>query len=168
MNLVYAGEIVTPEQKENTCIIFLAGPTPRDETVPSWRTQDLFNLYKDHPITFIIPELRSGFWSDEHQSDAAYQNQVDWEWTNLHLADAIVFWVPRHLETMPAFTTNVEFGFWAAKGSQKVVLGYPFNAPKMRYLDSLARRLDIPVYNSIRDTIGHAYEIADKFRTVQK
>jgi len=36
---------------------------------------------------------------------------------------------------MPAFTTNVEFGYWLH--SKKVIYGRPSNSPKTKYLDWL-------------------------------
>lgn len=38
---------------------------------------------------------------------------------------------------MPAFTTNVEFGYWISKNSEKVIYGRPDESEKNRYLDWL-------------------------------
>lgn len=110
--------------------IFLAGPTPRSLDVPSWRPQALELLKK------------IGYWGivlvPEHQvrSDKAdYYDQVEWEWQGLENAKAIAFWVPRELQTMPAFTTNVEFGSYIR--SNRSVYGRPPEAQKCRYLDWL-------------------------------
>ena len=65
-----------------------------------------------------------------------------------------LFWVPRELRTMPAFTTNVEFGIWADSG--KAVLGYPPKAPKCRYLDWLAGRHRVPVRHTLPETVAAA------------
>ena len=46
-----------------------------------------------------------------------------------------MFWVPRVLPDMPAFTTNVEFGYWLHSG--KVIYGRPDDATKIKYLDWL-------------------------------
>jgi hypothetical protein len=35
-----------------------------------------------------------------------------WEREGLIKASVIFFWIPRGLPDMPAFTTNVEFGYW--------------------------------------------------------
>jgi len=48
-------------------------------------------------------------------------------------ADLIVFWVPRELAQMPAFTTNIEFG--EDYDSCRCLYGRPAGAPKTRYLD---------------------------------
>ena len=58
-----------------------------------------------------------------------------WERVGLSNATIIAFWIPRHLPDMPAFTTNVEFGYWLHTG--KVVYGRPNDAEKIKYLDWL-------------------------------
>ena len=64
-----------------------------------------------------------------------YVDQAMWERNALTAASVIVFWLPRDLETMPGFTTNVEFGYWLP--SKKVIYGRPDGAPKIKYLDWL-------------------------------
>jgi hypothetical protein len=58
-----------------------------------------------------------------------------WERIALTEATVIMFWIPRSLPDMPAFTTNVEFGYWLSSG--KVIYGRPDNASKIKYLDWL-------------------------------
>ena len=58
-----------------------------------------------------------------------------WERDGLSNATIIVFWIPRHLPNMPAFTTNVEFGYWLHSG--KIIYGRPNEAEKIKYLDWL-------------------------------
>ena len=58
-----------------------------------------------------------------------------WEREGLTKASIIVFWIPRSLPDMPAFTTNVEFGYWLH--SNKVIYGRPDDAVKIKYLDWL-------------------------------
>lgn len=48
-----------------------------------------------------------------------------------------MFWIPRSLPNMPAFTTNVEYGYWISKNSEKVIYGRPDDSEKNRYLDWL-------------------------------
>jgi hypothetical protein len=130
MNKVYAGE---PLEDFNRSV-FLAGPTPRSNDVPSWRPDAIkvMEEYGDFFDTVYIPEPRDGnAWPD-------YDANFDWEIAALERASSILFWVPRDLETMPAFTTNVEFGYWVT--SRKCVLGYPEDCPgikKNRYLAKL-------------------------------
>lgn len=108
--------------------IFLAGPTPRSLDVPSWRPDALRILKEtDFHGYVLVPEhqVRS------EKSD--YTDQVEWEWEGLENAKAIAFWVPRQLQTMPAFTTNVEFGSYIR--SPRSTYGRPPFAHKCRYLD---------------------------------
>ena len=58
-----------------------------------------------------------------------------WEREALTEATIIVFWIPRHLPDMPAFTTNVEFGYWLH--SRKILYDRPNDAEKIKYLDWL-------------------------------
>ena len=91
--------------------IFLAGPTPRlSKPVPSWRP-DAVKLLLDSGFdgSVLIPEYSS------YSPMRDYNEQVEWEWNGLHSSDVILFWVPRDLATLPAFTTNVEFGFYIDK-----------------------------------------------------
>lgn len=66
-----------------------------------------------------------------------------------------MFWVPREIQTMPAFTTNVEFGMFLDKRSKykSIILGYPLDAPKMKYLHWHAERMQIPIYHTLDECI---------------
>ena len=64
-----------------------------------------------------------------------YIDQTMWERKALTEATVIMFWIPRSLPNMPAFTTNVEFGYWIHSG--KIIYGRPDNAEKIKYLDWL-------------------------------
>ena len=110
--------------------IFLAGPTPRNDKMESWRTyacQKLEELGFDGVI--YVPKYST--WKPK----ADYVDQAMWERIALTEATVILFWVPRELPNMPAFTTNVEFGYWLHSG--KVIFGHPYNAKKVKYLDWL-------------------------------
>lgn len=112
--------------------IFLAGPTPRDRQTPSWRPDFIKVLeQKEFVCTVFVPETADGWWHNN------YDAQCEWEHEYLNEADWIAFWVPRNLETMPAFTTNIEFGYWMAENPDKVIYGRPDGAPKTKYLDWL-------------------------------
>lgn len=130
--------------------IFLAGPTPRSIDVPSWRPEalDILRNVCGFTGTVFVPEDAAGSRAFE------YDDQVTWEWEAINQATIVVFWVPRELKTMPALVTNVEFGMLAASG--KVVLGSPPNAQKMGYLKTLATRYNIPVFNTLADTLAEA------------
>ena len=132
--------------------IFLAGPTPREDGVDSWRPEAL-ELLNKHGFTggVFIPEDRGA----ERYAD--YDGQINWEWDGLDAANVIIFWVPRELTKMPAFTTNVEFGLYAASG--KCVLGYPEGTPKNRYLHAVAEKYGMPVVHTLEDTIKEALKL---------
>lgn len=110
--------------------IFLAGPTPRGEEAVSWRTEAcrlLENLGFDGMV--YVPEYST--WKPKED----YVDQAMWERIALTEATVIMFWIPRKLPDMSAFTTNVEFGYWLHSG--KVIYGRPDNAIKIKYLDWL-------------------------------
>ena len=114
--------------------IFLVGPTPRDKKVPSWRPRAL-EILKDMKYEggVYVPE-----W-DTFAPRVDYDAQVEWELAGLDICRAIAAWVPRELEKMPAFTTNVEFGRYV--DSKRLFYGRPDGAPSTRYLDHLYRKV---------------------------
>src|SRR6185437_2708590 len=92
--------------------IFLAGPTPRKEEVPSWRPDALKVLESlGFQGTVYIPEHEG-----RTKEGYDYLTQVEWEYECLEGAGVICFWVPRKTPDMPAFTTNVEFGRYVGSG----------------------------------------------------
>src|SRR5262249_10955984 len=80
-----------------------------------------------------------------------YDDQITWELTALSRADCILFWLPRKQETMPGFTTNVEFGLFASSG--RAVFGAPHDAEKVRYLIELAKKRDVRVCDSLEELV---------------
>lgn len=126
MNIVYTQE-EAPKTLEKS--IFLVGPTPRDSETPSWRPAFLSLLkHFGYNGTVFVPE----FEGDWRPTD--YTDQIEWEHKHLEMADLLVAWVPRNLDNMPSFTTNIEFGMYARSG--KLIYGRPNDAPKNRYLDA--------------------------------
>lgn len=99
----------------------------------------------------FVPETET--W-DKHDN---YDAQIAWELEALKQASVIVFWIPRDLNKMPAFTTNVEFGFWVQTG--KVLLGAPDDAQKMGYLKALAERYQVPVFDNLDDLLKAAIDM---------
>jgi len=151
MKIVYALEDA-PESFDKS--LFLAGPSPRGEDDANWRTEALRLLEElEYDGVVFVPLPRDGGWA-EH-----YEDQVVWETKYLQMADLIVFWVPRDLKTLPAFTTNVEFGLWLASG--KVILGYPPEAPKIRFLDWHAKQEGVPTFDNLETTLKAAVERLD-------
>ncbi|HLK60885.1 MAG TPA: nucleoside 2-deoxyribosyltransferase domain-containing protein, partial [Chthonomonadaceae bacterium] len=149
MNVVYAKE-APPEAYSKS--LFLAGPTPRSSQVASWRPEALELLAASgYDGVVFVPEPRDGIWQGD------YEEQIAWEEACLHRADCILFWVPRDLQTLPAFTTNVEFGVWHASG--KVVFGAPDEAPKNTYLKYYAAKCHVPTADSLVDSVAAALKM---------
>ena len=125
--------------------IFLCGPTPRSKNVPSWRPDALTILEAlNYQGQVCVPERKfSGAKVD-------YLDQVEWEHYGLENCQRLVFWVPRNMETMPALTTNVEFGRYVAKGN--VFYGRPDDAVSIRYLDWLYKKYN--VWGTIHNTLS--------------
>lgn len=148
MNIVHSDENF-PSMISKT--IFLAGPSPRDASHPDWREEAieiLKNLNYDGHV--YIPLPKSGIVSD-------YEDQIKWEQSAMDRADVILFWIPRDLEKLPGFTTNVEFGQRIA--CRNVVVGFPKDSPKNRYLESLALSNHKDVHYSLGKTIAAAIKM---------
>lgn len=129
MKINYSDE---PVAKPNG--IFLAGPTPRDMETPSWRPEALAILKKlGFEGVVYVPEHKNRI------SNFDYNTQVEWEWTALHAASRIIFWVPRRFPEMKGLTTNVEFGFYLNKSF--TIYGRPEWAEKKGYLDWLYKKV---------------------------
>ncbi|MEU1327237.1 nucleoside 2-deoxyribosyltransferase domain-containing protein [Streptomyces microflavus] len=147
--------------------VFLAGPTPDPSNpVPSWRPAALKILTDlwagPQTLTVLSPESRNG------TRAARYEDQVDWETAARASADAILFWIPRDLKTMPGMTTNVEFGLDVTSG--KAVLGCPPNCPnpeRNRYLIYVARRHNVPVTETLQDAAAAALKLMGASRTTR-
>ena len=128
MKVVYSDQELVVESNS----IFLAGPTPRTDYVKSWRPEALELLEEiGYKGQVLVPE---------HQGKTKYSflDQVEWEDEGLLKCAVIVFWIPRDLKTMPALTTNIEFGRFVCSG--KIVYGRQNDAPKNGYLDWLYQK----------------------------
>lgn len=155
LTLVWAREPIPTDRPS----VFLAGPTPRANEVPSWRPAAITELAAQwtaaKPLTVLTPESRGGIRA------ACYDDQVEWETTARATATVILFWIPRDEQTMPGYTTNVEFGLDAPTG--RAVLGAPPDCPspqRNRYLIYIARRFGVPVCQSLPDTVTAALTTA--------
>lgn len=148
MQIVYARQ---SPPKTFTKSIFLAGPTPRSAEVQSWRGEALRILDElGYDGVVFVPE------NESLRPMRGYTDQVEWEEECLNLSDAIVFWVPRTLPDMPAFTTNDEWGAW--KHSGRCVFGAPKSAVKTMYQEFYARKLGVPFSTSLKKTLQHALD----------
>lgn len=143
--------------------IFLAGPTPKSSRVDSWRPEALAILESaGFDGTVLVPEDSDQSWR------FSYDDQVEWELQGLHSATVIAFWVPRTMLSeweprelkMPALTTNVEFGLFASR--RNIVLGYPANAEKMKYLEAIATMYNLRSYDSLKKTMLAAVRMAER------
>lgn len=139
MNLIYAQTPLEINRKS----IFLAGPTPRSKDVQSWRPKAI-KMFAQSPFsgTLLIPEIKGGW-----HKDFAYADQIEWELEAMEQADIILFWIPRDIKTMPAFTTNTEFGYWLAKDPSKIRLGIPAGAEKCDYIKYIAEKNGVEVFS---------------------
>lgn len=128
--------------------IYLAGPSPREASHANWRIEALA-IFERLGFTgdVYIPLPRDG--AVPHD----YLTQANWEQDAMDRADVIAFWVPRELQTLPAFTTNVEFGQKVT--GPNVVFGPP-DAPKNRFLAYLAERHCVPCLNTLEEVLRAA------------
>ena len=112
--------------------IFLAGPTPRNIDVKSWRPDAVEMLSElDFSGHVVVPEWSNGLFEIDDVL------QFEWDRKGLEQATVIVFWVCREMETMPALTTNVEFGRYVTLTPDRVLYGRPDVAASVQYLDWL-------------------------------
>ncbi len=85
-----------------------------------------------------------------------------WEREALHNANVIVFWVPRNMKTMPALTTNTEYGYWIVRNVDKVIYGRPDNSEKNKYLDWLFEtELGVKPLNDLTEVLNKAVEMSN-------
>ena len=152
MTINYSDQEVIKNQKS----IFLAGPTPRGENVISWRT-NACEFLEENGFDGVVYVPEYSTWKPKGD----YVDQAQWERDALLNASVIAFWIPRELPDMPAFTTNVEFGYWIHTG--KVIYGRTDDARKIRYLDWLYKKdTNKEPYNNLVDLLKDAIEIANE------
>lgn len=173
MRVIYAQQDYPSDSKG----IFLAGPTLRARSTPcrnfsldlhvsctlcagtmmethdSWRV-DAISIMRSLGFDgdLYVPEPKTGDFGE--LEDRSYDRQVIWEHDGLERSNVIMFWIPRSLDLLPGFTTNVEFGMHYRSG--KCVLGYPSNAKKMKYISYLAHSVGMQVSSTLFDTCSSA------------
>jgi hypothetical protein len=148
MNVIYADQPIEKLLELSRHNIFLAGPTPRSPDVPSWRPDAIDILAGfNYSGQVLVPERSDKTWKMN------YEDQVEWEHYGLENCYRIAFWVPRVMETMPALTTNVEFGRYVASGRARY--GRPDDAVKCRYLDWLYKKYNShPIHTTLKDLMN--------------
>ncbi len=131
MHIVHTTEELIRE--DGVQAIFLAGPSPRGRRELAWRP-DAMALLEKTGFTGVIynPE-------DRHEFKGGGAYSADWEDRAFEVSTVILFWVPRHMATLPGMTTNVEFGRFAA--DPRSVYGRPDDAEHNGYLDWLWGRV---------------------------
>lgn len=150
MNIVYSNHQFPDKINKS---IFLAGPTPRDNTTISWRKEAIEILQSlNYDGDVFIPEPSDG------KTYPNYDNQFKWEDEALNKADCILFWIPRNINTKTyGLTTNIEWGKWQQSG--KVVIGFPQDSDNNRYIQKEVGELGLDLHNTLLDTIKGAMEI---------
>ena len=115
--------------------IFLAGPCPRSDFTDDWRIEAFSVLeqlgFDGIVITPTNPNFKRMTAEFGFTQDLAREKQVAWERAAMHVASAIVFWIPRD-DAHPARTTNYEFGEWYKK--PHVFVGWPDGAEHNEYM----------------------------------
>lgn len=139
--------------------IFLAGPCPRENFDEDWRNEAIkilfdigFNgtvLTPTNPY-FKLMESKFGF-----TPESARSAQVAWERAAMHIASAIVFWVPRS-EKFPARTTNYEFGEWYKKPN--VFVGWPDGAIHNEYMECKLQEQNKTHYKTLETILKAAVD----------
>lgn len=135
--------------------LFLAGPThriiPNVVNPMSWRKEAIVILRR---LRFegevFVPEFKFDILPEKF----TLKDQVEWECQALKKATVIMFWIPRNLVSLPAFTTNIEFGEWMQSG--KIVIGAPYTAEKNEYLQERCRRLGIIWHTDLESLLKSA------------
>ena len=121
----------------------MAGPTPRSLDVETWRKEAIriLNELEFDGIVYI-PEL------ENDNRTFNYENQV--------------CWIPRSSQ-LPGYTTNVEYGYWIAKNSNKCLYGRPDNSERNKYLDWLYQvETGNNPMNNLEELLKNAVKLTDR------
>lgn len=140
--------------------IFLAGPTMRNSAFEkSWRKGacEILDIIGFAGIVYV-PEFKNG------NNPMEFLNQAEWERNCLQNADIIIFYIPRKLPEMPAFTTNVEFGMWLTKKPNATLLCCPLGSEKNRYLEwlYLKEKPNSVIFRDLEEILRYANKILNE------
>ena len=143
-------------KKNNRNSIYLAGPSFRpeqeNEENVSWRIEALDYLHKKgYTEDIYIPEYNPNI---ERSKEWTYSRQVSWEIEAMEYAKVILFWIPRDMKKLPGLTTNIEFGEWMH--SNKLIVGFPEDSDKNKYIEYRCSLLKIPFSNSLESCVNLA------------
>jgi len=129
--------------------LYLAGPTPREAGVCSWRPEAVHLLESlSYDGVVFLPESQDG----QRQGD--YDQQMAWELEAMRRSDVLLFWVPAERETLPASTTRVEFGFHVHSGN--VILGMPQETYQTHSMKKLAQLYHLMSHQTLSETVTAA------------
>lgn len=139
--------------------IFLAGPCPREDFNDDWRF-DAFNALEDIGFDGVVLTPTNPYFKDMTSSfgltlNEARKKQVAWERAAMHVASAIVFWVPRS-KKFPALTTNYEFGEWYKK--PHVFVGWPEDAEHCDYMQCKLEEQRKTHFKTLEETLKAAVD----------
>lgn len=129
--------------------VFLAGSTPRQSYVLSWRPEFVAELAAQWDgrgkLAVFVPEPAPGAswpdYPDQRRDELFWGDRVD----------VVAFWMPFG-PAMKGLTTRDEWGRW--KDSLRVVAGAPPEAENVRYQRDYALDHGIPFSDSISDTVS--------------
>lgn len=153
MEIVYTGEDKVLSSKS----VFLAGPTPREESVSSWRGE-VVSMFEDLGFDgqLYIPEFRNKHYYDEDTGI----NEMEWDQDALESCAVVMFWIPRGPD-MLGLSTNVEFGYMLGKGN--IVYGRPNDAIRCEFLDFLYKeKLGKDASCNIEDTVKEVIKFLEE------
>ena len=158
LNIIYAQQPI-PNQINKS--IFLAGPTLRPgQDGTSWRIKalEILEILGYDGVVFV-PELEDNN-TDLDGKDFNWDVQIIWETKCLRIADNIVFYLNRNIDTgLLGLTTNDEWGYW--KGSGKCVLITELNADKVKYQEWWADELRVPRFHDLYNGIKSIIEVQE-------
>ena len=161
MKIIYTTQKIEADQSS----IFLAGPSPRSDSAPSWRTEAIQYL-ADFEFDGVVynPEHIDG-----QKGFEKCKYPPDWEFSAIKKSTVLAFWVPRNMENMPALTTNVEFGYWISK-HRFLLYGRPEDACHNKYLDWLLKkeRPAAPIHKNLKELMEDSIGVINLSNTIEK
>lgn len=139
--------------------IFLAGPCPREDYDSDWRYEAV-RILENIGFDGVVLNPTNSHYADMANiygmsCDAAREKQVAWERAAMHVASAIVFWVPRS-KKFPALTTNYEFGEWYKK--PHVFVGWPKEAEHCDYMRCKLKEQGKTYCKTLEETLRSAVD----------
>ena len=135
-------------------LIFLAGPSPRDDYSRDWR-YEAFDLLEKYGFKGVVYSPTNVTFV---KNDTEYlKKQVAWEVGGMECADLVVFWIPRS-EKDPGLTTNIELGTLLPGPTSMYEIGMPDDAIKNDYIKIRLDRKYKEWYNTLEDLIKKVVE----------